>query len=259
MTIRDHPPQGSPCWADLWTSDVDRARSFYAELFDWEAQEPNPEFGGYFMFTRQGVPVAGGMGDMGDARADNAWKMYLATDDAAATAQAARAAGAELPLSPMPVGDLGIQAVLDDPTGARLGCWQPLTFPGFTVLEEPGAPSWFELQTSDYDAAVSFYQSVFDWESHEVSHGEAFRYATMGHPGGGGQLAGIMDARSLLPADGAARWSIYWEVKDLDRALADVRSLGGSVLAEAEDTPYGRLAGAADPAGAAFKLRAKGA
>ena len=66
MVTRDSAPVGSPCWADLWTSDVEGSRTFYSELFGWEAQEPSPEFGGYFMFTRDGVPVAGAMGDMGE-------------------------------------------------------------------------------------------------------------------------------------------------------------------------------------------------
>ncbi len=89
-------PIGSPCWADLWTSDVEGSRRFYAELFGWEAQEPSPEFGGYFMFTRDGVPVAGGMGDMGDMKADNSWKVYLATDDIAKTLETAEAEGAQI-------------------------------------------------------------------------------------------------------------------------------------------------------------------
>ncbi len=66
MTTRDAAPLGAACWTDLWTSDVDGSRAFYSQLFDWQAEDPSPEFGGYFMFTRQGVPVAGGMGDMGD-------------------------------------------------------------------------------------------------------------------------------------------------------------------------------------------------
>ena len=36
MTTRTAAPAGAPCWADLWTSDVDAARRFYAGLFDWE-------------------------------------------------------------------------------------------------------------------------------------------------------------------------------------------------------------------------------
>ena len=42
---------------------------------------------------------------------------------------------------PMDIDDLGRQAVLVDPTGARVGVWQAGTFPGFTVLGEVGAPS----------------------------------------------------------------------------------------------------------------------
>ena len=39
------------------------------------------------------------------------------------------------------------------------------------------------------------------------------------------------------------------------RLVRRVEALGGSVLAAAEDTPYGRIATVADPAGAEFKLR----
>jgi predicted enzyme related to lactoylglutathione lyase len=74
MTTRDHALIGAPCWADLWTSEVEGSRRFYAELFGWEALAPNADFGGYFMFTRDGAPVAGAMGDMGDMRANNTWK-----------------------------------------------------------------------------------------------------------------------------------------------------------------------------------------
>ena len=199
MTTRDRAPIGSPCWADLWTSDVEGSRRFYSELFGWEAQEPSPEFGGYFMFTRNGVPVAGGMGDMGDMRANNTWKIYLATDDIAKTVEAAEAEGAQVVAPAMPVADLGAQAVLVDPTGADLGAWQPGTFPGFTVLDEHGAPSWFELHTRDYATAVAFYRSVFRWDTNTVGDSDEFRYTTMRDPGGEGELAGDHGRHSVPP------------------------------------------------------------
>ena len=43
MTTREHAPVGAPCWADLWTSDVEGSRRFYSELFGWEAAEPSEE------------------------------------------------------------------------------------------------------------------------------------------------------------------------------------------------------------------------
>jgi predicted enzyme related to lactoylglutathione lyase len=256
MTTRDRAPLGAPCWADLWTSDVEGSRAFYAALFGWEAQEPSPEFGGYFMFTRQGVPVAGGMGDMGDDMpANNTWKIYLNTDDIDKTLVAAEAAGAQVLSPAMAVADLGTQAVLIDPTGAHLGAWQPGTFPGFTVLEEAGAPSWCELLTRDFSASIDFYRSVFHWETNVEGDTDEFRYSTMRNPDAEGELAGVMDASAFLPADVPAHWSIYWDVDDADATIATLTTLGGSVIVAAEDTPYGRLATVADPAGAVFKLR----
>ncbi|HEX3947562.1 MAG TPA: VOC family protein [Acidimicrobiales bacterium] len=255
MPTRDHAPLGSPCWADLWTSDVEGSRRFYAGLFGWEATAPEPQFGGYFTFTRDGVPVAGAMGDMGDMRADDTWKIYLTTADAAATAEAARAAGADVVAPPMAVADLGIQTVMQDPTGAPVGAWQAGTFPGFTVLDEHGAPGWFELHTRDHAGAVAFYQSVFGWETKAVGDSDQFRYSTMQNPEAEGELAGIMDASFFLPDGAHPYWTVYWTVDDADAAVASVNALGGSLVAGPEDTPYGRIATVADSTGAVLRLR----
>jgi predicted enzyme related to lactoylglutathione lyase len=255
MPSRDSAPAGAPCWADLWTSDVEGSRRFYAELFGWEAQEPSPEFGGYFMFTRDGVPVAGAMGPMGDMPANDTWKPYLSTDDMAKTVESAEAEGATVVVAGMPIADLGIQAVLVDPTGATVGAWQPGTFPGFTVLDEHASPSWFELITREHAAAVGFYRSVFGWETNVAGDSDEFRYTTMKDPSGDGDLAGIMDGAGFLPAGETGQWAIYWKVDDVDATAAKAAALGGSVIAEPMDTPYGRLATVADPAGAQFKLR----
>jgi len=93
MTNRHAAPLGAPCWVDLWTSDVQGSRQFYAGLFGWQAEEPSIDHGGYFMFTRAGVPVAGAMGDMGEARANNTWKPFFATQDIERTLKLATAHG----------------------------------------------------------------------------------------------------------------------------------------------------------------------
>src|SRR5579875_981066 len=88
MTTRETAPKGAPCWTDLWTSDVEAARRFYTQLFGWEAQEPDPGHGGYFMFARDGVPGAGGMGPMSDGPPPrNSWTPYFATADIAKTVE----------------------------------------------------------------------------------------------------------------------------------------------------------------------------
>lgn len=255
MTTREHPPAGSPCWTDLWTSDVETSRRFYAELLRWEPLPPSPEHGGYFMWARDGAPVAGGMGPMGDQRPDDRWKVYLATDDATKTVEAASAAGAQVHLAPVPVDDLGTQAVLADPTGAVVGLWQPGTFPGFTVLNEHGAPSWFELQTRDHAGALDFYRAAFAWDVQVEGDTDEFRYATMRDPEGDGVLAGVVDASAFLPAGDPPLWMVYWEVDDAAAAVARAAELGATVLMGAQDTPYGQLAQLVDPVGARFSLR----
>lgn len=253
MTTRDSAPAGAPCWIDLWTSDPERAGAFYGELLGWRAEAPSPEYGGYFMFTREGVPVAGGMGDMGDMKANDAWKVYLACEDATKTTEAAEGSGAQIVAPVMAIDDLGSQAVLVDPTGATIGVWQAGTFPGLTVLDEPGAPCWFELHTQDYDGGLEFYRSVFGWETRPLAEGT--RYSAVLHPSGQGEVGGILDASSFLPEDSPGYWTVYFTVVDCDASVVRVKALGGSVVAEPQGTPYGRIATVADPMGAQFRLR----
>jgi predicted enzyme related to lactoylglutathione lyase len=256
MPTRTTAPLGSPCWADLWTSDVEGSRRFYGELFGWRSDDPDPQFGGYFIFNLNGVQIAGGMGDMGeDMPADNTWKVYFNTDNIEKTLGAAQANGAQIISPAMAVADLGIQAVLIDPDGAHHGMWEPKSFEGFTVLNEPGAPSWFELMTRDYDEALSFYRTVYRWETDVVGDSDEFRYATVRNADAEGEVAGIMDASGFLPEGVPSNWKVYWEVDDVDASIEKVTALGGSVVMPAQDTPYGRLTQVADPAGAQFNLR----
>jgi predicted enzyme related to lactoylglutathione lyase len=249
---REEAPIGAPCWIDLFTSDPDKSRSFYGELFGWTSQEAGEEYGGYINFSKDGLPVAGAMRNDGQSGIPDIWSVYLATDDAKATADAAAANGGQVLVPPMDVGEQGTMAVVTDPGGAAIGIWQPGLHRGFGIHGEPGTPAWFELLTRDYDAAVEFYRQVFNWDTHVAGDTPEFRYTTLGE--GESQLAGIMDASAFLPEGVPAHWSIYFAVEDADAALAKIVELGGTITQPAEDTPYGRLAQVADPTGALFKL-----
>jgi predicted enzyme related to lactoylglutathione lyase len=253
MPAREDAPIGAPCWIDLMTSDVERSRAFYTELFGWTADEPNQEFGGYFNFRRGGVLVAGCMAKDGGNPMPDAWSVHLATDDAAKTLEIALAHDGRVMIEPMQVGDLGTMAAVIDPGGTVVGVWKPGLHKGFGVIGEAGAPSWFELQTRDYDAAVAFYRDVFHWDTQTISDTPEFRYTVLQH--GETQLAGIMDA-STVPPDGppVLNWGVYFGVADTDTAVATTLALGGAIVRPAVDTPYGRLAVATDPTGAQFRL-----
>lgn len=255
MPTRETAPSGAPCWVDLMSSDLERARQFYCDLFGWEAEEPNEELGGYLNFSKDGVRVAGGFRRQpGMENVPDVWSVYLATDDAEKTVETATASGAQVIAPPMAVQEFGTMAVITDPGGAAVGMWQPGTHKGSGIVFEAGAPSWWELHTRDYDTVVPFYRDVFGWDTHTMGDTPEFRYTTLANPDGEGWLAGVMDASGFLPEGVPSHWAVYFGVDDADAALARIVELGGSVVQPAEDTPYGRLAGAADPTGAQFRL-----
>jgi predicted enzyme related to lactoylglutathione lyase len=237
------------------TSDTERSRAFYTALFGWEAEDPNEEFGGYINYSKDGVRIAGCMAKGSDqASLPDLWSIYLASDDAAKTLEAVETHGGQIHVPAMPVGDLGTMAFVTDASGAAVGVWQPGLHKGFGLHGEAGTPSWFELHTRDYQAAMDFYRDVFGWETDVVSDTPEFRYSTVKKADGEGWLAGVMDASAFLPEGIPAHWSVYFGVDDTDAALAKTVELGGSIVVPAEDTPYGRLATATDSTGAQFKL-----
>ena len=238
---------GAPCWIDLYSSDTDKASAFYGELFGWTAQPPQEEFGGYFVYTKDGKAVAGCMRNDGSMGYPDAWGIHLMTDDVQRTAKATSEHGGSVEMGPMDVAENGSSAMIKDPGGSIVGAWQPNQQKGFELTGEAGAPAWFELHTGQYDKTVSFYREVFGWDTHVMSDSPEFRYTTLGE--GEGQLAGIMDDK-----EEPSGWNVYFEVADVDAALERVEELGGKIITPAEDTPYGRLARAADPTGTAFRL-----
>lgn len=252
MSVRESAPVGAPCWVDLYTSDTAGSREFYRRVFGWDAEDPAEEFGGYFNFTKNGVRVAGCMPSRSGMGVPDVWSVYFATGDANKTLEAVAAHGGRVQVPAMQVGDLGTMGVAADRVGGTFGIWQPGTHPGFGLIAEHGAPGWFELHTRDYQQALDFYRTVLGWDTEVLSDTPQFRYTLVRD--GEEQLAGVMDAAAMLPENVQAQWSVYFAVDDTDASLATIAEHGGTVIRPAEDTPYGRLAEAADPAGAQFKL-----
>ena len=106
MSTRTSPwPAGVPCWADLTTPDVAAAKAFYADVVGWSYQDTDAEYGGYTIAEARGAAAAG----IGPLPPDGAtaWTLYLASDDADATAAAVPQQGGTVLLPPRDVGPLG--------------------------------------------------------------------------------------------------------------------------------------------------------
>jgi predicted enzyme related to lactoylglutathione lyase len=252
MVTRDTAwPDGTPCWADLGTADIPRAISFYSSEFGWDIQVGGQEVGGYSLAILDGRQAVGIGPVMGPPGTPSAWTTYLATSDADVTAGKIKRAGGQLLTDVMDVMDLGRMAIASDITGAAFGIWQARKHTGAQVANVPGAFTWAEHMSHDFEGAKAFYAAVFGYDFGDMSSG-GFSYATLlingKEVGGIGAYPGEADA-SHRPF-----WSVYFGTADTDKSVEAATGHGGQVIRPASDSPYGRMAVVADDQGAVFSL-----
>jgi len=265
MVRRDTPwPAGTPCWVDIGVPDLQKARAFYSGLFGWSIPEGPPEAGGYSICEIDGEPVAGIGPKMGPADMPTFWTTYLASDNADETAAKIKAAGGQLLTDPMDVMNAGRMFIAADPGGAVFGVWRARAHTGVRRANEPGSLIWNENLSRDYESNKAFYAAVFGYTpqaregptSRARAYGdigtEAMKYATLDLDGR--TVGGIGELGAGQPAGMSASWGTYFAVADTDAAVGRVAELGGSLVAPAWDSPYGRMAAVRDDQGAAFSL-----
>lgn len=253
MSERTSYVPGTPCWVDLGTPDIDAAAAFYGGLFGWSVPEGEnaEQTGGYRQAMLRGKPVAGAMPLMQEGQPP-AWSSYVSVEDADATAAKVRDAGGTVLAEPMDVMELGRMAVFADPTGAVFGVWQPGTFIGAEIVNEPNSLSWNELNTRDTAAARDFYGAVFGWGFEDMEVENVGTYTSLLVEGSA--VGGMLDITGRAPDEVPAHWLTYFAVEDTDATLETLKQLGGSVNFGPVDIIAGRFAVVSDPFGAAFAV-----
>jgi uncharacterized protein len=235
MVTRDGRwPAGAPCWVDVSVDDVPKAIAFYQALFGWDVQPRGPEAGGYAIAHLRGRMVAGIAPRSASPHAPSGWTVYLATDDADATADA--------------IGE-GRSALAVDTTGAVFGLWQGGKTAGLGLADEAGSLTWNEHLSWDYNAARDFYGAVFGYGFQDMS---GFHYAML--TVGGREVGGIGRYPEATPAGTPAAWTTYFAVENTDAAVATAVELGGGIVQPLRDSPYGRIGVVTDNQGAVFSL-----
>lgn len=248
----DRYKQGTPCWVDLSSTDIEVSKKFYRGLFGWELESMDAGQGmTYYMATLKGRYVAGMMQQLPDAPEGmpSYWANYLAVDSADAAAERAVAAGGTIVVDPdsVPNGS-GRMFFAADPTGAQIGFWEAGTHKGSGIINEPGTMIWNELQTNDVPTAVAFYEAVTGCTSSTDQQDYTSLLVE------GRRVAGALK----LPIEGLSPfWMTYFNVEDVDQAVQQAVDLGGHVIAPVFDVSgTGRMAVLMDPAGAAFSIMA---
>lgn len=243
-------PAGTPSWVDHAAKDLTASNSFYSRLFGWEAEDQGEEFGHYTILRKGGKTVAGNMAAMMEGQ-PSAWVSYVSVEDADATTDLAKKAGASVFVEPMDVSDIGRMAVFADPTGAAIGVWQAKTFAGAELANEPGSFAWNELNTRDIPAAKAFYAEVFGWNPNDMDMG-GMTYTEWKL--GDRAVAGMQAMPAMVPAEVPAHWLVYFAVDDTDGTVSKATGSGATTLLPPMDIPPGRFAVLADPDGAAFAV-----
>lgn len=129
MSEHKMPANGTFCWQELATTDLDAAQSFYKTLLGWEIKEGKaPECEGsegppmiYNEIVVSGDHV-GGMYKMGPeySGAPSHWLAYVAVDDVDAKAAQVAELGGTIRVPPTDIPNVGRFCMINDPTGATI-------------------------------------------------------------------------------------------------------------------------------------------
>jgi len=246
-------------WHDLNTRDVEGAKKFYGEMFNWtfSGSESGP-----YIHISAGAQMIGGMREMSAQEpGPPSWLGYVGVDDVAACVSTIQGAGGRVYMPPTTIPDAGTFAVTADPTGGVFAPWksarpgeddEPAGMPGpFTFV-------WDELVSTDTAKAAAFYQKVFGWKPRAVDMGGGMIYTLFDREGtdnGRGEPKGAGGMMANPPGVQQSFWLAYVGVDNTDKLCERASKLGGNVMVPATDIPnVGRFACVSDPQGASIAV-----
>jgi predicted enzyme related to lactoylglutathione lyase len=242
---------GTFCWADLSTTDQEDAKAFYSGLFGWEAEDAPVGDGMTYSMMRVGgkdvAAIATQPEMQREAGVPPTWNSYVSVESADASAERAGELGATVHAPAFDVMDVGRMSVIQDPQGAFFQVWQPRQHFGASLVNEPGALVWNELNTTDVESASSFYGDLFGWN---IAQSETTSEPYLSIKNGDANNGGMRGAPPGMPPT----WISYFGTDDVDSALAKVEELGGAKHAGPIDVQIGNIAVVADRQGAVFAL-----
>jgi uncharacterized protein len=113
-------------YLELHSTDAARAKAFYTELFGWKTKDtPVPGLGHYTEIEIGEGPGAGLMPQQ-EPGARSAWLAYVNVPKLDDSVARARKLGAKLVTPRTEIKNVGWFAIIEDPSGARLGIFEKL-------------------------------------------------------------------------------------------------------------------------------------
>ncbi len=247
--------QGKVVWHDLMTTDVDKSKDFYKKLLGWECNVTDMGPAGKYNMIRSGKTDLGGYMPLeGKSGLPSHWIAYVTVADVDAAARKTTENGGQIGVEPMDIPGVGRFAVVSGPEGAWISPFKHETAPAGDAPEPTPAFNtfhWLELMSTDIDASLKCYGSVFGWKAQAMDMGEMGTYHVM-------QVDGVNRAGMMATppdAQGPSQWVPYVGIEDVDDVTARAEKLGGKVYVPPMDIPgVGRFSMIADATGATLGL-----
>jgi hypothetical protein len=248
-------PAGLPCWVEVSCLDEAVTKQFYTGLFGWKygvRRDPAAPTGRYWIASMGGTPTS--VLYQRGTRSAPGWTLHISVPHTASAAEWVEHLGGTVTLGPMAIPGRGNILHAVDACGAPVVFWETPEDWEFAT-DEPNAFSGADLNTHDGVAADHFYTKLFTYSCHQIGDGESVDYAEY-----------LIDHTPVLyryvmgaeyRRDTPPHWMVYFEVdpaRGVDATAGQALMLGGSVVVQPYDTPFGRVAILADPDGAVFAV-----
>ena len=237
-------------WADLSTFDIDAAKQFYQQCFDWRYQGLDED---YLICNAEQLPSAGLFvmpEKFQNIGMPSFWMSYIKVEDLDSKVVAAEKYGARIEVKPQAAPAGGRIALIRDPAGAGFTCYEGGVFGSEENANTSGRMVWNELHISNLEMVKSFYSNVFGWRIEATSHKD--RYEIFSSSENSDAIAGIQITSNDIKGD-KEYWGVYFSVNDLAKASKCINANGGEIVAM---QPLGSRPAqlAYDPQGAAFYI-----
>lgn len=247
---------GAFVWYDLMTTDTAAAIAFYQKVLGWNAETSSDNGFPYTHLSVGQTPIGGLMAlpeEACKAGARPAWLGYLWVADLEGATETVISLGGAVHKAPTDIPGVGRFSVVADPQGAAFYLFQtdgPAEGPELPA-GTPGTIGWRELYARDHGKAFDFYNVMFGWTKGEaIDMGPAGVYQLYDYDGL--SRGGMMNKPAEMPM---AAWIFYFNVEDIDAAIARATGAGGQILNGPMQVPGGSwIAQALDPQGAMFAL-----
>jgi len=251
---------GKFIFAELVTPDLIASKRFYGGLFGWTFRELKLGETDYAEASVDGDLVAGlaQRSMRADQTRQPAWLAVLSAADVDVARKRVLAQGGRVLVEPHERAGRGRFAVFADPQGAVFGVLASGSGDPPEELATPGQWIWHTLMTRENEAAVAFYQDLFDYEAFALPLADGSPDAPQ-QPivaSSGYARASVSEMPSnWFQTQTHYHWLGYIRVADAAQAVARALALGGRLLLPPRpDRHGGRLAIVADPQGAPVGL-----